>query len=165
VGEYAQICVNDFVAGGWRNTSATTLTDATLHTDATENIRTSESLISHQMAHQWFGDPSDVQGLERHLLNEGFATYYQSAYDGHKNGRDSMLYGLYQNARTINHPDERRQRHRAAADDDPQEMFRYLSVSQGRVGAAHAAVAIGEDPLSPLHQDLRRTASIRQRGD
>src|SRR5207249_560179 len=54
--KYAQVCVNDFVAGGMENTSATTLTDSTLFTDASENIHSSESLISHEMAHQWFGD-------------------------------------------------------------------------------------------------------------
>src|SRR5208337_721831 len=45
--KYYQVCVNDFVAGGMENTSATTLTDNTLFTDATENIRNSEGLISH----------------------------------------------------------------------------------------------------------------------
>jgi aminopeptidase N len=28
-------------------------------------------------------------------LNEGFATYYEDLYDGHKNGKDSLLAGLY----------------------------------------------------------------------
>jgi len=54
--KYSQVCVNDFVEGGMENTSCTTLTDNTLFTDATENIRNSEGLIAHEMAHQWFGD-------------------------------------------------------------------------------------------------------------
>ncbi len=53
--KYDQICVNDFVAGGMENTSATTLTDWTLFTDDTGNLRNSQSLVAHEMAHQWFG--------------------------------------------------------------------------------------------------------------
>src|SRR2546425_14442 len=34
--KYDQVCVNDFVAGGMENTSATTLTDGTLFTEASE---------------------------------------------------------------------------------------------------------------------------------
>jgi aminopeptidase N len=99
--KYYQVCVQDFVAGGMENTSATTLTDYTLFTDATENILTSEMLVSHEMAHQWFGDLVTCKDWSDIWLNEGFATYYQVLYDGHKNGPDSMLYSLYKNARQI----------------------------------------------------------------
>jgi aminopeptidase N len=93
--------LNDFVWGGMENTSATMLTDRELFTPATENIVDSDSLISHEMAHQWFGDLVTCQDWSDIWLNEGFATYYALLYDGHKNGHDSMLYGLYQNARQI----------------------------------------------------------------
>src|SRR5438270_13033320 len=93
--KYYQICVNDFVAGGMENTSATTLTDSTLFTPATENIRNSEGLIAHELAHQWFGDLVTCKDWSHIWLNEGFATYYETLYGGHKHGRDSMLYELY----------------------------------------------------------------------
>jgi aminopeptidase N len=99
--KYYQICLNDFVWGGMENTSATLLTDEELFTEATENIIDGDSLISHEMAHQWFGDLVTCNDWSDIWLNEGFATYYALLYDGHKNGRDSMLYGLYQNARRI----------------------------------------------------------------
>src|SRR6266550_7107837 len=119
--KYYQVCVNDFVAGGMENTSATTLTDNTLFTTDTENIRDSQGLVAHEMAHQWFGDLVTCKDWSHIWLNEGFATYYGHLYDGHKNGRDAMLYGLYGSARGItsqandtvaivhrnyNHPDE-----------------------------------------------------------
>ena len=129
--KYDQICVNDFVAGGMENTSATTLTDNTLFTSATENIRNSDGLVSHEMAHQWFGDLVTCKDWSDIWLNEGFATYYALLYDSHKNGRDSMLYGLYQNARLIT----------GMADDTnsivrrtyaaPREMFGYLAYPKG----------------------------------
>ena len=99
--KYYQICVNDFVAGGMENTSATTLTDSTLFTEATENIHSSESLVAHEMAHQWFGDLVTCKDWSHIWLNEGAATYYQVLYAGHKNGRDSLLYNLRGNARQV----------------------------------------------------------------
>ncbi len=129
--KYSQTCVNDFVAGGMENTSATTLTDGTLFTDATENIRNSQSLVSHEMAHQWFGDFVTCKDWSHIWLNEGFATYYQVLYHGWKNGHDALLYELYGNARKVT----------SVANDvnsivrrnfnDPFEMFGYLAYPKG----------------------------------
>jgi len=93
--KYYQAVVQDFVAGGMENTSLTILTDNTLFTDETENIRSSQGLIAHEMVHQWFGDYVTCKDWSHLWLNEGFAVYYEKLYDGHKNGRDSMLYNLY----------------------------------------------------------------------
>jgi len=92
--KYDQVCVNDFVAGGMENTSATTLMDQTLFTDATENLRDSEGLVAHELAHQWFGDLVTCKDWSHTWLNEGFATYYETLFTGHKHGRDEMLLEL-----------------------------------------------------------------------
>jgi aminopeptidase N len=129
--KYFQVCVNDFVAGGMENTSCTTLTDSTLFTDATENIRTSEGLIAHELAHQWFGDLVTCKDWSHIWLNESFATYYQSLYNAHKSGRDTMLYELYGRARQITamttnfNPIVRR------TYNEPREMFDYLAYPKG----------------------------------
>ncbi len=99
--KYDQAVVEDFVAGGMENTSLTILTDQTLFTEATENIRSSQSLVAHELSHQWFGDYVTCKDWSHLWLNEGFATYYEDLYDGHKNGRDSLLYGLYGTARGL----------------------------------------------------------------
>lgn len=93
--KYDQICVNDFVAGGMENTSATTLTDGTLFSDASENIHSSEGLVAHELAHQWFGDLVTCKDWSHTWLNEGFATYYEALYANHHEGRDAMLWDLY----------------------------------------------------------------------
>src|SRR6185437_15976828 len=93
--KYDQVCVNDFVAGGMENTSCTTLTDSTLFTEDTENIRDSDGLVAHEMAHQWFGDLVTCKDWSDIWLNEGFATCYASLYEEHRHGREAMLYGLY----------------------------------------------------------------------
>ena len=90
--KYSQVCVNDFVEGGMENTSCTTLTDNTLFTDATENIRNSEGLVAHEMAHQWFGDLVTCKDWSHIWLNEGFATYYETLYnDTQKRARQHAL--------------------------------------------------------------------------
>jgi len=54
--KYAQTVVDNFRYGGMENITATTLTSGTLK-DARSNIDgTSESLIAHELAHQWWGD-------------------------------------------------------------------------------------------------------------
>ncbi len=125
--KYDQVCVNDFVAGGMENTSATTLTDRTLFTEATENLRESDGLMSHELAHQWFGDLVTCKDWSHIWLNEGFATYYESLYDAHKNGREAMLYELYQRARMITGIPEDTQAIVRRTYDKPGDMFGYLS--------------------------------------
>jgi aminopeptidase N len=124
--KYDQVCVNDFVEGGMENTSATTLTDRTLFTEASENILDSRGLVAHEMAHQWFGDLVTCKDWSQIWLNEGFATFYETLENGHKNGRDAMLYSLYSRARDITgmtndfNPIVRR------TYNQPREMFNYL---------------------------------------
>ena len=90
--KYDQVCVQDFVAGGMENTSITTLTDSTLYGEEFENTRNSQGLISHELAHQWFGDLVTCKDWSHLWLNEGFATYYEELFDGHMRGKDEALY-------------------------------------------------------------------------
>ena len=129
--KYDQTCVNDFVAGGMENTSCTTLTDFTLFAEASENIQSSEGLVAHELAHQWFGDLVTCKDWSHTWLNESFATYYETLYNGHKNGRDAMLYELYGRARQItgNSNDEKAIVRRTY--DSSSEMFSFLSYPKG----------------------------------
>jgi aminopeptidase N len=143
--KYDQVCVNDFVAGGMENTSCTTLTDSTLHSAATENIRSSESLISHEMAHQWFGDLVTCKDWSHIWLNEGFATFYETLYDGHKNGRDSMLYELYGRMTQITGiPNDTNAIVRRNY-DEPREMFGYQAYPKGSWVLHSLRSQLGED--------------------
>lgn len=96
--KYDQVTIADFTAGGMENTTLTTLTDGTVFSKATENIRSTRSLDAHEMAHQWFGDYVTCKDWSHLWLNEGFATYYTHLYEGHKFGRDAMLYRLHRDA-------------------------------------------------------------------
>ena len=143
--KYYQVCVNDFVAGGMENTSITTLTDDTLFTSATENIRDSQGLVAHEMAHQWFGDLVTCKDWSDIWLNEGFATYYDALYDAHKNGRDSMLYGFYQTARFITGVTNDTNAIVRRIYDSPDQMFDFLAYPKGSWVLRMLRSQLGED--------------------
>ncbi|MBP8302619.1 MAG: HEAT repeat domain-containing protein [Phycisphaerae bacterium] len=99
--KYDQVAVEDFVAGGMENTSLTILTTNTLFTPETEDLDTSTMLVAHELAHQWFGDYVTCKDWAHVWLNEGFATYYENLYQGHRFGQAHFLYGMVQDSRWI----------------------------------------------------------------
>jgi aminopeptidase N len=89
---YSQITVSEFIFGGMENTSATTLTDQTLHDARAHLDFSSEPLISHELAHQWFGDLLTCRDWSQGWLNEGFATYFEIIWKEYSAGRDEADY-------------------------------------------------------------------------
>jgi aminopeptidase N len=89
--KYAQTMARDF-NGGMENISATTQYDVMIHDARTEIDQTSDSLQSHELAHQWFGDYLTARNWSDIWLNESFATYFQALWDEHSLGRDDFLY-------------------------------------------------------------------------
>ena len=49
--------------------------------------RKSESLLAHEIVHQWFGDSATEKEWSHLWLSEGFATYFTNLYLEHKYGR------------------------------------------------------------------------------
>ena len=89
--KYSQAFVEDF-GGGMENISATTQIEEMIH-DQRELLDTdSESLQSHELAHQWFGDFVTCRDWGQIWLNESFATYMQSMWDEKFKGHDEFLY-------------------------------------------------------------------------
>ncbi len=92
---YSQIAVADFIFGGMENTSATTQTERTLH-DATAHLDfSSDPLVSHELAHQWFGDLLTCRDWSHAWLNEGFATYFECVWREADLGYDEYLYDVF----------------------------------------------------------------------
>jgi aminopeptidase N len=89
--KYAQTMARDF-GGGMENISATTQTDNMIHDARTELDQTSDSLESHELAHQWFGDYLTARSWSDIWLNESFATYFQAMWNEHSLGHDDFLF-------------------------------------------------------------------------
>ncbi len=86
---YAQVFVADFIFGGMENTSATTLTDTILLDERASLDYDVDALISHELAHQWFGDLVTCRDWGEGWLNEGFATYSEYLWREAHEGRDA----------------------------------------------------------------------------
>lgn len=92
---YSQIAVSDFIFGGMENTSATTQTERTLH-DATAHLDfSSDPLVAHELAHQWFGDLLTCRDWSHAWLNEGFATFFECLWREEDLGYDEYLYDVF----------------------------------------------------------------------
>jgi len=97
---YSQVVAQDFVFGGMENTTATTLTEMTLHDARAHLDFTSAHLVAHELAHQWFGDLVTSKSWSHSWLHEGFATYFDLLYTEYAEGRDEFHYRLLENRET-----------------------------------------------------------------
>lgn len=78
--KYSQVAVQDFIFGGMENTSATTQTDRCLLDERAKLDNSSDPLVSHELAHQWFGDLLTCRDWSHGWLNEGFATFMERVW-------------------------------------------------------------------------------------
>jgi aminopeptidase N len=89
--KYSQVAVQDFIFGGMENTSATTQTDLTLHDERAHLDFSSDGLVSHELAHQWFGDLLTCRDWSHGWLNEGFATFMERVWIENDTGPNGGL--------------------------------------------------------------------------
>ena len=109
--KYAQVCVNDFIFGGMENTSTTLLTDRCLLDEraALDNMHT-ESLVLHELAHQWFGDLVVIKHWSHAWIKEGMASYAEVLWTEAEYGVEDGAYYLLKEARAYITEDSSRYR-------------------------------------------------------
>ncbi|MDG2992176.1 M1 family metallopeptidase [Candidatus Synechococcus calcipolaris G9] len=109
--KYAQVCVEDFIFGGMENTSTTLLTDRCLLDErAALDNRSSESLVAHELAHQWFGDLVVIKHWSHAWIKEGMASYAEVLWTAAEYGPNEAAYYRLNEARNYLHEDKSRYR-------------------------------------------------------
>jgi aminopeptidase N len=98
--KYAQSMVDDFVAGGMENSSATTNTSGSLRDPKLipEFPGDEDELISHELAHQWFGDLVTCNDWGDLWLNEGFASFFEFVWNESHYPKDQADYQRWNSA-------------------------------------------------------------------
>jgi aminopeptidase N len=96
--KYAQVIGYQY-GGGMENTSATTLGEMALRDERGMTDGPADSLIAHELAHQWWGDMVTCRDWAHLWLNEGFASYAEALWDEHSKGPDEYALNMYQKSR------------------------------------------------------------------
>lgn len=90
--KYDQTYVANFQFGGMENITATTMADTEINFAAFDFGREVViDLVSHELAHSWFGDLVTTKDWSNLWLNEGFATFMEAVYREKLNGRKDYL--------------------------------------------------------------------------
>ena len=108
---YDQVCVSDFIFGGMENTTTTLLTDRCMidKRAALDNAR-AETLVAHELAHQWFGDLIVINHWSQAWVKEGAATYSEVLWVEETLGQDEAFYYHLNHARAYLSEDKSRYR-------------------------------------------------------
>ncbi len=93
--KYDQIIVDEFMFGGMENITLTHNTDRTMYDENASPDVSSEGLVAHELAHQWYGNMLTTKNWENIWLNEGFATFLSRLYRHEKFGHDEGEYIRY----------------------------------------------------------------------
>ena len=94
--------------------------------------RKSESLLAHEIAHQWFGDSATEKEWAHLWLSEGFATYFTNLYLEHKYGRNKMNERLINERNKIIRFYERQQT--PVIDEDQENYMKLLNANSYEKG-------------------------------
>ncbi|MDT7889164.1 MAG: M1 family aminopeptidase [Desulfurococcales archaeon] len=143
---YTQVCLKEFIVGGMENVTATFLTEWTLHDEIAHKEFSSDPLVAHELAHQWFGDLVTCKDWSNIWLNESFATYLEALYTRKDKGEDEFIYELYGNLKSYLEEYKRYSRPIVMRIyKDPDELFDSHSYPKGALVLHTLKNLIGEE--------------------
>jgi aminopeptidase N len=161
--KYDQIVVSDFIFGGMENTSATVLYEYVMIDETVEGVVEREDLISHELAHQWFGDLITCSDWSHAWLNEGLATYAEILWYEHGESPDRGAYHVLDASRLYfeeSQEDYRRPivTHKYEA---PVEIFDRHLYQKAACVVHHLRLELGDEPF---FRGLRRYVAAHAGG-
>lgn len=135
--KYDQTIVDNFEFGGMENITATTYADKEIFLAKFPQYRGfALDLVSHELAHSWFGNLVTCRNWAELWLNEGFATYMEAVYRGKMYGKNAYAAKIKEDANIYLYGD-------AAADNtkhglfnrtatDLDKLFKYPSITYNK---------------------------------
>ena len=153
---YGHVVVHGFMWGGMENTTLTTITDRGLM-DATIQAREDvdiDSLIVHELVHQWYGDLLTMKAWSDIWLNESFATYLEArgtvawrASRGDGSEADVLALELWNNKQAYLDEDSGRYRRPLVTNRyaDAYELFDRVAYEKGSLILHYLCRLLGED--------------------
>tara|TARA_S200000501_G_scaffold160645_1_gene151503 strand:+ start:27729 stop:30203 length:2475 start_codon:yes stop_codon:yes gene_type:complete len=106
--KYDQIIIEDFMFGGMENITLSHYTDRTIHDQYSVPDYSSDGLVAHELAHQWYGNMITTRNWANIWLNEGFATYFSRKYREKNLGYDEGEYIRLREIRSYMAQDKRK---------------------------------------------------------
>ena len=145
--KYSQTVVSDFFFGGEENISATTLTDRTIHDSRAHLDYTSDDLVAHELAHQWFGDMITCKDWSHAWLNEGFATYLTNLFVEFDRGKDAAAVKMMEQQELIRNLDDEMRRRPMVCNryNNPMDLFDSRIYGKGAVVLGMLRDYIGDE--------------------
>ncbi len=131
--KYTQICVDEYAWGGMEHTTATTLNLGTLHDARAHLDVSSDGLVAHELAHQWWGDLLTCKDWGEIWLNESFATYFTTLWTEHDLGWNQATWDRHREAESYKQEDKSRYRRPIVSYrySDPSNVFDRHSYPKG----------------------------------
>ena len=128
------------------HTSATTLTDSILIDAVAALESSSDGLVAHELAHQWFGDLLTCRDWSNLWLNEGFASYFDSLYTEYEKGDDAFRLAMAAAMSSYRNSDSRYRRPIVEARfGDPWQMFDGVTYAKGACVLHALRGLVGDD--------------------
>ncbi|MCB2379941.1 M1 family peptidase [Hymenobacter sp. BT635] len=161
--KYAQIVTRDYVSGAMENTTAT-LHGEFLQMDARELLdreyANNQSVIAHELFHQWFGDYVTAESWSNLTVNESMADMSEALWAEHKYGKDAADAHRLQYIRNyLNNPNNYGKNLVRFHYGDKEEMFDAVTYQKGGAIQDMLRTYLGDDVyFAGLNQYLKQNA-------
>ena len=137
--KYDQTVVSSFAFGGMENITATTMADTEIYSVNNPLFAAGvEDLVSHELAHSWFGNLVTCKNWAELWLNEGFATFMEASFREKMYGRRNYIVKILRDAQTFLIDDEVNRKRNALFNqnaDDVAALFDRPATTYNKGGA------------------------------